>query len=108
MSLFVMGIFAHFFLAEQGVLDAPAGAAGGEEEPVHEDAVAVVVGVVGQQAVPLVLLLAGAVAGATQRARGAGKFEKFDYEHLNNGGKNYVHSLTCRFLGGRPAQSSWS
>ena len=46
----------------------PADAAGGEEEPVHEDPGAVVVGVIGQEAVPLVALLAGAVAGA---ARGA-------------------------------------
>ena len=46
----------------------PAGAAGGEEEPVHEDPGAVVVGVIGQEAVPLVALLARAVPGA---ARGA-------------------------------------
>jgi len=57
------------FLAEQRVFEASAGAAGGEEEPVHEDAVAVVVGVVGQQAVPLVLLLALAIASAANRAR---------------------------------------
>ena len=43
----------------------PADTAGGEEEPVHEDAAAVVVGIVGQQAVPLVLLLAGTVAVAS-------------------------------------------
>ena len=47
---------------------APAGAAGGEEEPVHEDAGTVVVGVVGQQPVPLVLLLTGAVPGAAEGA----------------------------------------
>ena len=47
---------------------APADAAGGEEEPVHEDPGAVVVGVIGQEAVPLVALLARAVPGA---ARGA-------------------------------------
>ena len=47
---------------EEGVVAAPADAAGGEEEPVHEDAGAVVVGVVGQKAVPLVLLFAGAVS----------------------------------------------
>ena len=46
----------------QSPCDAPADAAGGEEEPVHEDAGAVVIWVVGQQAVPLVLLLAGTVA----------------------------------------------
>ena len=40
----------------------PADAAGGEEEPVHEDAGAVVVGVIGQHAVPLVLLLTGTVS----------------------------------------------
>ena len=34
----------------------PADTAGGVEEPVHEDAGTVVVRVVGQQAVPLVLL----------------------------------------------------
>ena len=56
---------------QEGVLDAPAGAARREEEPVHEDAVAVVVGVVGQQAVPLVLLLARAVPGAAQGPAGA-------------------------------------
>ena len=44
------------------VLVAPTDATGGEEEPVHEDAGAVVIWVVGQQAVPLVLLLAGTVA----------------------------------------------
>ena len=47
----------------------PARAARGKEEPVHEDALAVVVGVVGEQPVPLVLLLALAVARAPQRPR---------------------------------------
>ena len=47
----------------------PADAAGGEEEPVHEDPGAVVVGVIGQQPVPLVSLLTGAVSGAPRRAR---------------------------------------
>ena len=47
----------------------PADAAGGEEEPVHEDARAVVVGVVGQKAVPLVLLLAGTVPRTAGSAR---------------------------------------
>ena len=47
----------------------PADAAGGEEEPVHEHPGAVVVGVIGQQAVPLVLLLAGAVP-VTPQGRG--------------------------------------
>ena len=46
----------------------PADAAGGEEEPVHEDAGAVVVGVIGQHAVPLVLLLTRAVPGAPECA----------------------------------------
>lgn len=46
---------------------APAHAARGEEEPVHEDALAVVVRVVGQQPVPLVLLLAAAVSRAPLR-----------------------------------------
>ena len=40
----------------------PADTAGREEEPVHEDPGTVVVGVVGQQSVPLVLLLAGTVS----------------------------------------------
>ena len=60
-------------LGEERVCYAPAGAAGGEEEPVHEDAGAVLVGVVGEEAVPLVLLLALAVAGAAQGAGVAGK-----------------------------------
>lgn len=47
---------------------APADAAGREEEPVHEDALAVVVRVVGEEPVPLVLLLAAAVPGAAARA----------------------------------------
>ena len=50
----------------------PADAAGGEEEPVHEDAGAVVVGVIGQHAVPLVLLLTGTVSGAAE-GQGAAK-----------------------------------
>jgi len=56
-------------LAEEWILVAPADAAGGEEEPVHEDPGAVVVGVIGQQPVPLVSLLTGAVSGAPRRAR---------------------------------------
>ena len=40
----------------------PADTAGGEEEPVHEDPGAVVVGVEGEEPVPLVLLLAGTVS----------------------------------------------
>ena len=60
-------------LGEERVCYAPAGAAGGEEEPVHEDAGAVLVGVVGEEAVPLVLLLALAVAGAAQGPGVAGK-----------------------------------
>ena len=40
----------------------PADTAGGEEEPVHEDARTVVVRIVGQQSVPLVLLLTGTVS----------------------------------------------
>ena len=46
----------------------PADAAGGEEEPVHEDAGAVIVGVIGEQPVPLVSLLARAISGAAGRA----------------------------------------
>ena len=49
-------------------LELPADAAGGEEEPVHEDTSAVIVGVIGQQPVPLVSLLTGAVPGAAGRA----------------------------------------
>ena len=45
----------------------PAHTAGGEEEPVHEDSGTVVVGVVGQESVPLVLLLTGAVSAAPRR-----------------------------------------
>ena len=51
----------------------PARAARGEEEPVHEDALAVVVGVVGEQPVPLVLLLALTVPRAPQRPRHSGE-----------------------------------
>ena len=40
-----------------------------KEKPVHEDAFAVVVRVVGQQTMPLVLLLATAVSAATCRSR---------------------------------------
>ena len=50
------------------IIPSPAGAAGGEEEPVHEDPGAVVVRVVGQQPVPLVFLLTGAVPGAAEGA----------------------------------------
>ena len=46
----------------------PAGATGWKEEPVHEDPGAVVVGVIGQQPVPLVLLLTRAVPGAAECA----------------------------------------
>lgn len=50
---------------EEWVLLALADAARGEQEPVHEDPAAfAAVGVVGHQAVPLVLLLATAVASA--------------------------------------------
>ena len=45
----------------------PADTAGGEEEPVHEDPSAVVVRVVGQQPVPLVLLLTGTVSITASR-----------------------------------------
>ena len=46
----------------------PADAAGGEEEPVHEDAGAVIVGVIGEQPVPLVALLARTISRAAGRA----------------------------------------
>ena len=48
---------------------APTHAARREQEPVHEDTLAVVVGVVGEQPVPLVLLLAATVAHAAGGAR---------------------------------------
>lgn len=47
-----------------------------EEEPVHKDALAVVVRIVGQQTVPLVLLLAAAVPGAPLRLGFSVKEEK--------------------------------
>ena len=40
----------------------PASTARRKEEPVHEDARAVIVRIIGQQSVPLVLLLTGTVA----------------------------------------------
>ena len=64
-------------LAEEGVVGAPADAAGGEEEPVHEDPGAVVVGVIGQEPVPLVLLLARTVPRTPQRQRAAGQANIF-------------------------------
>jgi len=48
--------------AQKRVLGTLADAAGGEEEPVHEDPGAVVVGVEGQKPVPFVLLLAATVS----------------------------------------------
>ena len=39
----------------------PAGAAGGEEEPVHEDPGTVIIRIIRQQSVPLVLLFTGTV-----------------------------------------------
>ena len=44
----------------------PADATGGEEEPVHEDATAVVVGVVGQESVPLVFLFTCTISGTSE------------------------------------------
>ena len=44
----------------------PADTAGGEEEPVHEDTGTVVVRIVGQQSVPLVLLLTGTVSATAE------------------------------------------
>ena len=67
--------FAKFYVyrlaRQERILETSASATRREQEPIHEDAVAVVVGVVGQQAVPLVLLFAGAIPGATQRPAGA-------------------------------------
>jgi len=40
-----------------------------KEKPIHEDAFAIVVGIISQQTVPLVLLLAAAVATATSSPR---------------------------------------
>ena len=56
---------------EKRIFEAATRATRGEEEPVHEYAVAVVVGVVGEESMPLVLLLAAAIAGATKRPRRA-------------------------------------
>lgn len=47
-------------IAEHG--GAATDAAGGKQEPVHEDAFAVVVRVVGKKSVPFVFLLAAAIA----------------------------------------------
>ena len=76
----------------------PADAAGGEEEPVHEDAGTVVVGVVGQHAVPLVLLLTGTVPGA---AEGQGAATSSQVKTLSF----RLRRLTCRSPGGRPART---
>ena len=57
-------------------LELPADTAGGEEEPVHEDSGTVVVGVVGQESVPLVLLLTGAVSAAPRRGLTARRRER--------------------------------
>ena len=53
----------------------PADAAGGEEEPVHEDTGTVVVRIVGQQSVPFVLLLTGTVPVTPQGGAHAEKRE---------------------------------
>ena len=76
----------------------PAHAAGGKEEPVHEDAGAVVVGVIGQHAVPLVLLFTGAVPGA---AEGQGAATSSQVKTLSFRQRR----LTCKSPGGRPAQT---
>ena len=54
-----------YFLVGQ-MNDRPADATGGEQKPVHEDTSAVIVRVIGQQPVPLVLLLTGAVSVTPQ------------------------------------------
>jgi hypothetical protein len=48
---------------------ASADATGRKEEPVHENAFTIVVGIVSQESMPLVFLLATAVAVATARPR---------------------------------------
>ena len=53
----------------------PAGTAGGEEEPVHEDPGTVVVRIVGQQSVPLVLLLTGTVSVTPQSGGGTDDYK---------------------------------
>ena len=58
--------------AKEGILITPADTTGGEEEPVHEDPGAVVVGVIGQEPVPLVLLLTRTVPRTPQCQRAAG------------------------------------
>lgn len=46
---------------------APADAARGEQEPIHEDALAVIIRIVGQQPVPFVLLFTATIASAAIR-----------------------------------------
>ena len=77
------------------VMMPPAHAAARVEEPVHEDALAVVVGVVGQQAVPLVLLLARTVTLASQ----GGRFPEVGEV------KVVRQEPTCRSPGGWPART---
>ena len=92
----------------------PADTAGGEEEPVHEDTSAVIVGVIGQHAVPLVLLLTGAVPGAAEcqsTATSSDSEVSSSYCHhhivIIIVSSSYCHPslLTCRSPGGRPAQT---
>lgn len=82
---------------------AAADAARREQEPIHEDALAVVVGIVGEQPVPLVLLLAAAVAAAAPRPRFAACIVNRFSQLL---GKLLMKDLTCKLLGAPPAQSA--
>ena len=62
---------------------ASANATGGEQEPVDEDALALVLQVVRQQAVPLVLLFAAAVAVAALRGGAPAKPTSLFMEYLS-------------------------
>ena len=62
-------------VSQERIFVASADTAGGEEEPVHEDAGTVVVRIVGQQSVPLVLLFTGTVSATAERG-GCSRQEK--------------------------------
>ena len=61
--------------SQERIVGTPADTAGGEEEPVHEDAGTVVVRIVGQQSVPLVLLLTGTVSVTPQSGGGTDDYK---------------------------------
>ena len=82
--------------------DRPADATGGEQEPVHEDTSAVIVRVIGQQPVPLVLLLTGAVSVTPQ---GGGHSENRGICHVHTKYTFHHQPLTSRSPGVSPAQT---